>query len=286
MEQNELSIAAFDAAIQDELMVHGDPRGELMALQERQARGENSADIERRVRVLIRKHTRELLGPLAKVLTQVEYERGEPVHASLQTRPQTLFETLDDRRWQTLRGLDVAACNWTGLIGERKHRTTPPRMGELINHCRSLTDVRGLAARSMPERPCERVVHAEVHEVTLDKVFETFPSLRALTWRSVHELPWVHPRVAQLESLTLGGRYQQSVEWRAGVVTLHGEPSGYDLAFLATCPSLVRLEVPEDLLGYAHDMRHLSECFRVAREHGAPVVLVPHVYGRVGTVWY
>jgi hypothetical protein len=267
-------------------MVAGEVRGELMALQQRQERGENSPQIERRVRQLISKHRKELLGPLAKVFGTVTYERGDPVKAALQARPKTLFETLDDRRWQTLRELDLAACSWVGLIGERRREVTPGRVGELIASCRSLVDVRGLARTRFPERACERIVHAEVYDVSLDKVFAAFPALRALSWASPHELPWAHPRTAQLEALTLGGRYERAVSWRDGVITLSAEPRAYEVAFVATCPSLVRLEVDQDLLGDAHDMSRLTECFRIARERGAPVVLVPRTSGHVSPVWY
>ncbi len=60
----------------DWLQEHGDPRGELILLQVRAARGKASPSDERRARALLKEHRDEWLGELALVLTGTKFERG------------------------------------------------------------------------------------------------------------------------------------------------------------------------------------------------------------------
>ena len=67
----------------DLLLEHGDPRGELIALQAKDARGEASLKERSRIQGLIRKHQRDWLGELSLALCNVRFELGFPVAAEV-----------------------------------------------------------------------------------------------------------------------------------------------------------------------------------------------------------
>lgn len=91
-------------------------RLELIRLEEELASG---VDVQRQIERLIRTQRAALLGPLAKVLERVEYERGRPVKAGLLPRPKMLFDVLDDPGWDALRELDLSHCSLQALVGNR-----------------------------------------------------------------------------------------------------------------------------------------------------------------------
>ncbi len=67
----------------DLLLERGDPRGELIALQAKDARGEASLKERSRIQGLIRKHQRDWLGELSLALCNVRFELGFPVAAEV-----------------------------------------------------------------------------------------------------------------------------------------------------------------------------------------------------------
>src|SRR5262249_34892147 len=67
----------------DAILERGDPRGELIVLQQRTASGEASDAERTRARALIREHREAWLGPPALLLRQVVFERGCLARAEL-----------------------------------------------------------------------------------------------------------------------------------------------------------------------------------------------------------
>jgi hypothetical protein len=67
--------AGAEAVHADVLLASGDPRGELIALQLREEQGA-TADVQRRIRSLIKKHQTEWLGALAPVVKGIAWRRG------------------------------------------------------------------------------------------------------------------------------------------------------------------------------------------------------------------
>jgi uncharacterized protein (TIGR02996 family) len=93
----------------DWLLEHGDPLGELIVLQDREARGAATAEEQKRGRALVRAHKDEWLGPLALVLRGVELERGFLARAELAQNAAATEEMWNacavDERLATLREL-------------------------------------------------------------------------------------------------------------------------------------------------------------------------------------
>jgi hypothetical protein len=66
-----------EAVHADVLLASGDPRGELIALQLREEQGAAGADVQKRIRALIKEHQAEWLGALAPVVKNIEWRRGQ-----------------------------------------------------------------------------------------------------------------------------------------------------------------------------------------------------------------
>jgi hypothetical protein len=68
--------AGAEAVYADVLLATGDPRGELIALQLREEQGDATAEMQKRIRALIKRHQTEWLGALAPVVKGIEWRRG------------------------------------------------------------------------------------------------------------------------------------------------------------------------------------------------------------------
>lgn len=256
--------------LEDALMDDGHVRGEWLALHARRARGERNPAIEARLEQLTRRHLKDLLGPLHKVLEDVHFdEHGELVQARLRAARKEVPD-LDDRRWHSLHTLDVARGASAWLFGPGG------QFDRFINALRSLTTLHGLSRRAhWPATPCTRVEHLEVSGVDFDVLFDTFPAARTVTWNGFGVRPWSHPRLAQLERFSLGDQWAHSLSWSKGVLRVNQLPSLDALEWIAAGPPLERLELEErrfDWEGLAYDLR---DVFAAARARGAQVVVVP-----------
>lgn len=247
-------------------------RAELVRLQEL----EPTPLVERQIERLIRSKRVELLGPLAKVLERVEYERGRPVKAGLMPRPKTLFDTLEDPGWQTLRDLDVSHCSLQALVGDRTHRRVREvkvgRVGEFLSTRPALRTVRGLSRIAFPEIPLPNIEEAAIADVDLDLIAERFPSLRRLSLRHWGELEanWYHPLLERLERFSLN----EAITFEHGVARFSDDCLETGVSeWVAHYPNLKRVELPDTALS-DRLTDQLHACFKAVRSRGIEVVLV------------
>jgi uncharacterized protein (TIGR02996 family) len=100
----------------DWLLERGEPLGQLIVLQDREARGTATPEEQKRARALLREHKDEWLGPLALVLHGVELERGFLARAELAQNGSATAETWHactlDERLATLRELRQGRGNF------------------------------------------------------------------------------------------------------------------------------------------------------------------------------
>jgi uncharacterized protein (TIGR02996 family) len=92
----------------DHLQEQGDPRGEFMALQCRQAEGALSAAGRRRLFELRRHHRENLLGDLYGLVTNARFRRGLIHAARLSVTRRRMEATWNSERWSSLEILEVA----------------------------------------------------------------------------------------------------------------------------------------------------------------------------------
>ncbi|MCB9692875.1 MAG: hypothetical protein H6736_13775 [Alphaproteobacteria bacterium] len=98
--------AAARLVLADALVAAGDPRGELVQLQEAQRSGKGTAAIERRVSALIREHMDVLTGGLPGVDRKSCVFEGGFLHTvRLTAAAEALVASVDDRAWRTVRRL-------------------------------------------------------------------------------------------------------------------------------------------------------------------------------------
>lgn len=251
-------------------------KAELIRLQGEVLAGRGTPKTRRDIERLIRSRRDELLGPLARVLQRVEYENGVPVRAGLAPRPKTLFEVLDDPRWDTLRELDLAHCSLQTLVGDRSRRRVREicvgRVGEFLSSRWSLRIVRGLSRACFPEVPCPNIEEASIFDVDLDLIAARFPSLRRLELRHWGELAanWSHPLLERLERFSLN----ETVTFERGVARFADDCLDPGVsAWVAHAPTLKRVELPDTALG-ENLPGPLQACFQAVRARGVEVVLV------------
>jgi uncharacterized protein (TIGR02996 family) len=125
----------------DHLTERGDPRGELINLQVRRARGEPSTRASlARERALLRDHGRAWLGPLAPVLARsgVVYERGFLAVCTLQGKRAADFDaTKGHPAWATVRAIELRHMDYrlkaaiAALLFHRAMRSLRALTGEV-----------------------------------------------------------------------------------------------------------------------------------------------------------
>lgn len=251
-------------------------REELIRLQDQIVSGSDTPLVHRQIEKLLRTKRVELLGPLAKVIERVEYERGRPVKAVLSPRPKTLFEVLDDPGWDTIRELDVGHCSLQALVGNRSHRRVREiivgRVGEFLASRWSLRIVHGISPRCFPEVACPNIEEVSATGVTFDALAERFPGLRRLSMHYWYEdLPdWSHPLLDRLDRFSVNDH----ITIENGVARFDDfRLEGRVAEWLAHYPKLERVEVPDTAI-HERLSDEMQACFKALRMRGAEIVLI------------
>ncbi|MCC6524720.1 MAG: TIGR02996 domain-containing protein [Polyangiaceae bacterium] len=190
-------------AYADLLCARGDPRGELVALQLRRARGEAAPRALAREQALLRAHAAEWLGPLARVAAGgpsagwqqparwtresaadpgvAWFARGFPERLAL-GGPRWLYEVLGEPAWATLRALELAPA-WAPA--DTLALVTEPALCRL----RELDDATEPVLLRLADEPLRELRRMSLHDPrdtsgATRELLARFPALRSVELRS------------------------------------------------------------------------------------------------------
>lgn len=163
----------------DRWLERGDPRGELVALQLKEARGTATPADRKKIASLVRKHDREWLGVLRAVTKNRRWERGFldeiELMASSVTSMATWIETPRDPALRTVRAIHKGAAN-------EKH------FRRLVMAAPNLREVSAVSKGMLAElcaTPPSRVewlaVNAQPEKKDVDTIVASFPRLETLS---------------------------------------------------------------------------------------------------------
>jgi uncharacterized protein (TIGR02996 family) len=198
----------------DFLLERGDPRGELIALQLADGRGQLDRAGQRRIRALLREHQLTWLGPLAPVLVRAgsEFRNGFLTSARIRQGARGLAELREQPSWATVETLEYAPPDFVDAPQLRALRSLRWTESQLLAAAELGPDLPSISELVVEARERERYYDRAPLTHALPPMFEVrrwLPGLRrielvteleplALAWL------WTGPLGRRLERATIG----------------------------------------------------------------------------------